>query len=277
MADPGVRPVIVLANAAGILAVDIEANYPKGISLFTRGLRAASPKTREYNILMINLAKTYCFRNDSAGFRHARQVVEFAEDTDDAFLQLQGSLLCADFSYQAGRFQEASDFTRRAAGLADDSSTLIQTYTLFGKIHDATGDMESARKTYRRAGRYVGGRDILADAWLAMGNHRKALDYYKRYQTESSRLFNIEKEQSMSELRIRYDIEDKERRLHSQQVKMLAMRQHVQLLVAVIVLIVVVLGASFLYEKARMYRLIVKQYHEFQERRKILARLLRMK
>lgn len=309
----------VLCNLAGIYAVDYESNYSKGISWFTKGLRISDSGSTEHSVLLINLSRTYCFRNDTAGLQYALEAYRFAQKSEDDFLKLHSALICADFYFQKKELQTALKYTEIADNLAYDKSTFCQTYTLYGKIMEYSGNPDKAEFYYQKAMDYTGSVDMIADielylnygrylmnrnqvhtailyfnkaldltdtrkshiyrhllyrnlaeAWRKLNDLGKALDYYQLYQNESDSLFNIEKEQSMNELRILYDTEMKEQEIHRKEVEILKMNQKMQFLIAVIILVLVAAGAAWLLylRKSEMYRLIVRQYHEFHEKEK---------
>lgn len=53
----------------------------------------------------------------------------------------------------------------------------------------------------------------ISEAETALGRYREALDYFKSYHSQADSIFNVERERSINELRVKYDAERQENML----------------------------------------------------------------
>ena len=163
------------------------------------------------------------------------------------------------------------------------SPDIIATMELFldyGKFLLENGEAGKAIGYFKQASRLAKARKgflyryqiyfNLAEACRASGDYAQALLYYDSSHTESVKLFNIEKEQSINELRVRYQVETKEREIHRQEMAVAKANQKIYLLAACLLILVLIAGGAwYLYlRRTKMYRKIVQQYHEFSQTEK---------
>lgn len=108
------------------------------------------------------------------------------------------------------------------------------------------------------------------------GNYPEALSYYKTYSHLSDSLFNSEKERSLSELRVKYDLEKQENEIKQGKEILLQNEKKMQYLLFAFVLIVFILSATYLsyYRKNKLYLQIVKRNQEAVKRESALLREL---
>lgn len=311
----------VLCNTAGIIAIDHEGNYPKGISYFIKGQRITQDdSSRIHYILLTNLALTCSFRGDTNGLEYATAIYRHGKQASMPFWQNIGALSMANMYCLKHQYDSALHYASHALKLSDEASLLCQAYTLLGKIKEATGEKAEAEKAFLQALEYCPNPDIiatielyieysrhlinnkksqqaitflkqglqlaearngklyryqlyslLAEACRQQGEYRKALDYYDSALTASVQQFNTDKEQSIAELRMRYDMEAKDKEIHRQELLILKANQKLAILIGILTLSL--LSAGFIYllylRRNRMYRNIVKQYHAFKEREKL--------
>lgn len=194
----------------------------------------------------------------------------------------------AKISEALGKTEEAARYYAKAFEQADATEIhglmeLHEAYGNFlleeGKAEDAIGILEKgiqiAESRESHLYRYQLYRS-LAKAYRAKGDPAKALDYYERYHDESQLHFNMENEQSLNELRIRYQTEQKERELREKEMQVIKSRQKTQFLACLSGALAVsgLILFSFYRKRNRMYREIVLKHREFQKKEKIYESLL---
>lgn len=112
----------------------------------------------------------------------------------------------------------------------------------------------------------------LVYAYRDQGNTAKALEYSIMYQDRQDSLFNISRERTFQENRIRFDIESKERKIDEQKMEIMSSRHRVVVLAIIAAAIALLLGLTYhnYRRKDRLYRAIVLQNREFAQREKLL-------
>lgn len=112
----------------------------------------------------------------------------------------------------------------------------------------------------------------LVYAYRDKGDYNKALDYSLLYQDRQDSLFNISRERTLQENRIRHDIESKERKIDEQKMELMSSRHRIVVLSIIAAAIALLLGVTYhnYRRKDRLYRAIVIQNREFAQREKML-------
>lgn len=102
---------------------------------------------------------------------------------------------------------------------------------------------------------------LLSACYDRLGEPKEALEYYKRYTTESFRLYNEDKERTEKELMVRYETEKRNKELAQKNMLLQKEQNRVMALVGItfVVLIVVLLFYINYRRKNRLYKQIVRE------------------
>lgn len=102
---------------------------------------------------------------------------------------------------------------------------------------------------------------LLSACYDRLGEPKEALEYYKRYTTESFRLYNEDKERTEKELMVRYETEKRNKELVQKNMLLQKEQNRVMALVGItfVVLIVVLLFYINYRRKNRLYKQIVRE------------------
>lgn len=113
----------------------------------------------------------------------------------------------------------------------------------------------------------------LSEAEAALGDYRRALDYYRIFHKEADSIFNVEREHSINELRIRYEAEQQENALRRKELDLVRQQRKQQITLLALLFMGLAAGGIWLlyWRKNRMYRQIVLQQHAFLRRERQLA------
>ena len=104
----------------------------------------------------------------------------------------------------------------------------------------------------------------LSECYEKNGQAEKALTYYKQYKNETDSLFNIEKDRTADELRVKYDIEQAENAVKQSKLELLQEEKKMQLLMFLLIAIFIVTALLYYlyYRKQKLYKAIVRQNKE---------------
>lgn len=118
--------------------------------------------------------------------------------------------------------------------------------------------------------------DELSKCYALKGQHAEALAWLRHLYRENDSLFNTDKEKILSELRIKYDIEQQENEIKQNKLILLQKEKKEQLLVGILVFIL--LGTASLWyqyrRKDRLYTSIVRQNQEALRREQQMQALI---
>jgi AraC-like DNA-binding protein len=120
----------------------------------------------------------------------------------------------------------------------------------------------------------------ISDCYEKLGNYTDALTTYKEFTTENDSIFNKDKEYVLSDLRIKYETEQKENLLKEQDIILIIKEKRLQLqyIIIVIVIVIVIAVCIFLYifnrKRNKRYLQIVRQNLYFVEQEKMLRKAL---
>ena len=113
----------------------------------------------------------------------------------------------------------------------------------------------------------------ISEAETALGRYREALDYFKSYHNQADSIFNVERERSINELRVKYDAERQENMLRKSEIDLIRQQRRFQLLLLLLLFVVGI--SAFVYilyrRKDKMYKQIVRQQYEFLKKEKKAA------
>lgn len=179
---------------------------------------------------------------------------------------------------------DSESYFKKSIESADnsESASLIHTYLGYGRLMTKKGRYYEAVKMFetgislsREKSRGIWLSELyknLSVTYELSGNNGNALKYQKIFQSHSDSLFNVDKEHSMNELRIKYDTEKHISDLRQNQLTLLRHEQKLYLMLsALIVAILAIGGVLFQYRrKNRQYRQIVIQNQDAIRREKML-------
>jgi AraC-like DNA-binding protein len=151
------------------------------------------------------------------------------------------------------------------------SDELVTTYTYYGDYYMMKREYPAALGMYSEGIELAARMDNqvyntnlyrrMAELYEAIGNYPRALYYEKRYTEMAGNLFNIEKEQSINEMKVRYDLEKKDIELERNQLLLHYHRNATRIMLLVLIIAVVVLASVIYYykQRSRFYRQIFRQ------------------
>ena len=105
----------------------------------------------------------------------------------------------------------------------------------------------------------------ISEAETALGRYREALDYFKSYHSQADSIFNVERERSINELRVKYDAERQENMLRKSEIDLIRQQRRFQLLQLLLLFAVGISTVVYILyrRKDKMYKQIVRQQYEF--------------
>lgn len=181
---------------------------------------------------------------------------------------LHGRILTAMGDYEGAQhyFDRALSFRDRTIG-----DELVMTYLNYGDLYKQLGNWPLALEMYQEG---IGlseemhnevyhdlfyGR--ISEAYEAMGDYARALSYHKEYYKLSRKQFDIEKERSLSEMRVQYDLEKKEAEIEMSKLRLLQEQRKNQILwLLVFIFLLSLVGTLYFYRRRnKLYLEIVKQ------------------
>ena len=113
----------------------------------------------------------------------------------------------------------------------------------------------------------------ISEAETALGRYREALDYFKSYHSQADSIFNVERERSINELRVRYDAERQENMLRKSEIDLIRQQRRFQLLLLLLLFAVGISTVVYILyrRKDKMYKQIVRQQYEILKKGKKAA------
>lgn len=113
----------------------------------------------------------------------------------------------------------------------------------------------------------------ISEAETALGRYREALDYFKSYHSQADSIFNVERERSINELRVKYDAERQENMLRKSEIDLIRQQRRFQLLLLLLLFAVGISTVVYILyrRKDKMYKQIVRQQYEFLKKEKKAA------
>lgn len=158
--------------------------------------------------------------------------------------------------------------------VTEDANRIAGAYLGYGKYYARRGEHTSAINMYKKGIELSEAYDRkvflyqlyhgISDALHAIGNEGESLKYYKLYHQLSDSIFNVEKEWSINELRIQYDIGKKEKLIRDKEVELLRQqKRNLILWLGLVIVAIAFVTAWYMYRrKNRLYLEIVKQNQE---------------
>lgn len=152
----------------------------------------------------------------------------------------------ATYLIEHNRIEEALPLLERGIAISTEKNNAVQRYLLYKRMSEAQ------RK---------------------LGHHERALVYFEAYHNEADSIFNLERERSINELRVKYEAERQENELKQNRITLIQEQKKLQLSALLLVILLGTLAVIYiLYQrKNKMYRQIVRQQHEFVRKEKRLT------
>lgn len=103
--------------------------------------------------------------------------------------------------------------------------------------------------------------EAIAECYAKLGMYEEALNYYQAFKKENDLLFNAEKERSLNEMRVKYDIIKQENELKQSKLLLLQKERKMQLMALITIIAVLILGYMyFVYRRKQgLYKQIVRR------------------
>ncbi|MBP1614066.1 MAG: AraC family transcriptional regulator [Bacteroidetes bacterium] len=151
------------------------------------------------------------------------------------------------------------------------TSSVVNAYLGYSKVLINRGDYDEAIPLLKKGISISNDRNsstyrhllyqTLSNCYERKRDYAGALEYYKKYRVEKDSILTEEKERSLNELRIKYDVEKQENEIAHSKLRLLQNEKKVQFLTFGFLLIFVALGFTYyLYtRKNRLYLKIVEQ------------------
>lgn len=161
-------------------------------------------------------------------------------------------------------------------------SIIMRSYLTYARFLNETGNPEKAIEIAEEGLAYAKGfnlsynvGDLLRELAIAnrqLGHYSKALNYSTQYSDFLDSTFHMTRERAMIENRIKYEIDEQDRRLreNERELRMSHLRTAILSVLLIILICFVIVALEYYRRKKRLYRAIVTQNSEFIEREKIL-------
>lgn len=182
-----------------------------------------------------------------------------------------------------GRKSEAEIYYIKGVSGSKDISTKIEAYLSYGnflleekRYSEAIENYLAGLELVEKYKMYFYGHKLyssLSEAYSAVGRDDKAVNYMKTYQNIVDSVFNVEKERSFSDMRLKYEQERKENQIKEKDIMILLQRQRIIIFSSISLVLAVVIVVIFivLHRKTQMYRNLVQRYDSNMKREKLLA------
>lgn len=274
---------LLLCNLSGVYYMknDISGmKYAK--ECYNRGL-----ELKQSYLIFIGASNTAYFYSLQGQYSEAMNYLKKAEEVMlDKKYYNQANLynLQANIYLAQQKYEDAIYYFNKALteSIQTQTSSIADAYLGLGKV-------EIARRNYNSALSFlIKGLDLITAKQNAVhrrdlyfnislcyeyqGKTKEGLDFYKLYNQENERLFNMDKEYALSELQIKYETELKENLLKEKEIELMTKEQHLVLLYIIIVFIVAICLTLFVLYRRRnkRYLQIVRQNLDFVENEKLL-------
>lgn len=220
----------------------------------------------------------------SKDYTNALKYAELTEQQDTYTSGFSNSdAIHGDILNSLGRKKEAENYYLKGVSGSTDISTRIESYLSYGnfllgerRYQEAIDNYLSGLELVEKYKMYFYGHRLyssLSEAYSAIGRDDKAVEYMMTYQNIVDSVFNVEKERSFSNMRLRYEQERKENQLKEKDIMIL--RQHQRMIiissVSFVLIVVIVVIFVILRKRTAMYRNLVQRYDSSMKREKLLT------
>lgn len=181
---------------------------------------------------------------------------------------LYGNILAA-----RGEYTKAEQYFNRALALKNDlyGDLLDYTYLSYGQYFLSRNRYGEALAMFREGVELAALMDnkvylnqyyqMISECYEKLGSYSHALQYYKSYYDLSMNIFSAQKERSVSEMRVQYEVEKKEAEIARNHLQLVQQKRKAQVYGLILAMILLALGAAFYYyyRKNKFYREIFRQ------------------
>ncbi|WP_294081333.1 AraC family transcriptional regulator [Proteiniphilum sp. UBA5384] len=279
---------ILLINISGIYYLKDD---PVGLSYSLEAYERGHKESNPYHIFAasVNTAYMYYLCDDYEKALQYIKEAEFLTKQNDFYDQTNIYALYGHILLAQGNTDEAIVYFERGLDAKDKAQTSSIVYTLYGyarawhekqAMDRAIPALEEALElTYTENSPIY--RDKLQKelslCYESKGEYDRALEWQRRFQTESESLFNTDKERALSDLRMKYDTERRENEIKEVKLNLLQKTKNEQLFItSLIAFFLIVLSLIyFIWRRNRFFATIVHQYQAHIRREKQMQQKLR--
>lgn len=175
-----------------------------------------------------------------------------------------------------GEEDKAVGVLDKAIEMAKEEPTteMVEAYLMLGDYYASHCEYERAISLYKEIAEPFMRADLKlwmdqlykrgSEVFERMGKYEEALKYYKQYHQIADSSFNLAKEYSLSELRVKYKVEQYENQLSERQIEILQSEKKRQFWFLLFLLSTLCTAGVWIYlhNKNRYYERIVRQYRE---------------
>jgi AraC-like DNA-binding protein/uncharacterized protein HemY len=278
---------LLLCNLSGVYIIKRDpAGFQYAMECYQRGHKL----NQSYLIYIGAINTAYCLymkKNYTEAFKYLNEA-ELIMKEKNYLNQANVYNLFAFIYFDLKNNEEATGYFKKALNESDQTQTsyISESYLGLGKIAMAEGKYQSALQYLKKGldistekNNALHRRDLyheISDCYEKIGNYTEALITYKEFTVENDSIFNKEKEYVLSDLRIKYETEQKENLLKEQDIILITKEKRLQLQYIVIVIIIAVCIFLYISNKKRnkRYMQIVRQNLYFVEQEKLLRKAL---
>jgi len=265
---------ILLINISGIYYLKDD---PVGLSYSLEAYERGHKESNPYHIFAASTNTAYMYYL-CGEYEKALQYIkeaEFLMKQNDFYDQTNIYALYGHILLAQGNTDEAIEYFERGLDLKDKAQTSSIVYTLYGyarawhekqALDRAIPVLEEALELTHTENNPIHRDKLLRELSLcyeSKGEYNRALEWQRRFQTESDSLFNTDKERALSDLRMKYDTERRENEIKEVKLNLLQKTKNEQLLIISLIgfFLIVLFLVYFIWRRNRFYTTIVHQYH----------------
>lgn len=249
-------------------------NYERSLQYYFRSARVRTEKMASkgmallYNNIGINY---YYLQKPDSVIYYFRKSLDIYRQTGDLRGQAMPLTNIGEIYLEQNKYEEALDYFNQALAIEEklgDQRGRANSLQMIGNVYFARGDYHIALKYQLQSLKYLEAipsppdiRDVclvLADTYEKMGDNRKALSFFRRYDSLKDSLFTLEKANQLAELETKYQTAQKEKRIALQQLELqhqqAEIRQQSILLILALVILLLLTGLVVLVWKAYRHK-----------------------
>lgn len=263
---------LLLSNLSGVYYL---MNDTTGLKYALECYELGHKRSDIYTIMSgaMNSAYMYYLKGNYAEASKYGKEAEFIMLRNDFHDQSNVYNLLGYISTKQGDDVLALSYFEKALELQNhaQTSSVVNAYLGYSKVLINKGDYDEAIPLLKKGISISNDRNsstyrhllyqTLSNCYERKRDYAGALEYYKKYRVEKDSILTEEKERSLNELRIKYDVEKQENEIAHSKLSLLQNEKKVQFLTFGFLLIFVALGFTYyLYtRKNRLYLKIVEQ------------------
>lgn len=263
---------LLLSNLSGVYYL---MNDTTGLKYALECYELGHKRSDIYTIMSgaMNSAYMYYLKGNYAEASKYGKEAEFIMLRNDFHDQSNVYNLLGYISTKQGDDVLALSYFEKALELQNhaQTSSVVNAYLGYSKVLINKGDYDEAIPLLKKGISISNDRNsstyrhllyqTLSNCYERKQDYANALEYYKKYRVEKDSILTEEKERSLNELRIKYDVEKQENEIAHSKLRLLQNEKKVQFLTFGFLLIFVALGFTYyLYiRKNRLFLKIVEQ------------------